>query len=133
MHLKGVISLKKNSKLLDLFFFGGKCSFLEVTSFRCILSLSYDHFFEIFIKLQFFYTHKVIKSFLRENFLDLFKWPWSNFFLTKTSPKQKLPVLKILKNAFSILVLDFQPESIFGRARCRFKKVPIISSAGLDF
>ena len=40
-------------------------------------------------------------------------------FLTKTSLERKQR--KIMKNAFSILVLDFQPESIFGWARCRLQ------------
>ena len=42
----------------------------------------------------------------------------AKIFFTKTSLEWKPS--KIMKNAYSILVLDFQPESIFRWARCRF-------------
>ena len=50
---------------------------MEITCFKCILSLSYNQLFEIYIKLRSFYTHKII--FWEKKFSDLINWFWSNF------------------------------------------------------
>ena len=53
MNLKGVIS--KKQQIFGLcHFFEKKSSFLEITPFRCILSLSFDPIFGISVKLRIF-------------------------------------------------------------------------------